>query len=160
MVAFAHFERKLLAMSVTRLILSAMLMLAANAGRAAEFKTVGAVPAVLYDAPSIKGIKQYIVPRGAPLEIVVTYGDWVKVRDVSGDLAWTQSRSLSGRRAVIVRTPNLKVRASEDESSAVVFIADKGVLLEYGEPGANGWIRVRHRDGLTGYVRGTDIWGI
>lgn len=147
-------------MSVSRLLMSAVLLLATNAAWAADFKTVGAAPAVLYDAPSTKGTRLYIVPRGAPLEIVLTYGDWVKVRDAAGDLAWTQARSLTGRRAVIVRTPNLKVRAAEDETSAVVFIADKGVLLEYGEPGANGWIRVRHRDGLTGYVRGTDIWGI
>ncbi|TWI63081.1 SH3 domain-containing protein [Pseudoduganella lurida] len=136
-----------------------VLLLASAAGQAAEFKTVGTAPALLYDAPSTKGNKLFIVPRGAPLEVVLTYGDWVKVRDVTGDLAWTPSRGLSARRNVIVRTPNLKIRASEDETSTVVFIADRGVLLELGEPGANGWIKVRHRDGLAGYVRGTDIWG-
>lgn len=145
-------------MIITRLIMG-VLLLASAAGQAAEFKTVGTAPALLYDAPSTKGNKLFIVPRGAPLEVVLTYGDWVKVRDVTGDLAWTPSRGLSARRNVIVRTPNLKIRASEDETSTVVFIADRGVLLELGEPGANGWIKVRHRDGLAGYVRGTDIWG-
>lgn len=154
-------------MSISRLIRSAVtlvaggtLLLASAIGWAAEFKTVGAAPAVLYDAPSTKGARLFIVPRGAPLEIVLTYGDWVKVRDVTGELAWTPVRGLSSRRNVIVRTPNLKVRALDDDTSAVVFTADKGVLLELGEPGANGWIKVRHRDGLSGYVRGSDIWGI
>jgi SH3-like domain-containing protein len=146
-------------MSVTRLVMGAALSLACAAGWAADFKTVGAAPAVLYDAPSTKGVKLFIVPRGAPLEIVLTYGDWVKVRDVSGDLAWTPARGLSSRRNVIVRVPNVKVRTAEDEAAAVAFTADKGVLLELGEPGANGWIKVRHRDGLAGYVRSNEIWG-
>ena len=147
-------------MSITRLITSAALLLASAAGWAADFKTVGAAPAVLYDAPSTKGTKLFVVPKGAPLEIVLTYGDWVKVRDVSGDLAWTPSRGLSARRNVIVRQNAVKVRAADDDTSAVVFTADKGVLLELGEPGANGWVKVRHRDGLAGYVRSSDIWGI
>ncbi|WP_338769585.1 SH3 domain-containing protein [Massilia sp. METH4] len=146
-------------MSITRLIMGAALSLACAAGWAADFKTVGAAPAVLYDAPSTKGVKLFVVPRGAPLEVVLTYGDWVKVRDVSGDLAWTPARGLSSRRNVIVRVHNAKVRAAEDEASTVVFTADKGVLLELGEPGTNGWIKVRHRDGLAGYVRSGDIWG-
>ncbi|MUI13219.1 SH3 domain-containing protein [Massilia dura] len=146
-------------MSITRLIMGAIVLLASGAGWAADFKTVGAAPAVLYDAPSTKGVKLFTVPRGAPLEIVLTYGDWVKVRDVSGDLAWTPARGLSSRRNVIARAPNVKIRAAEDDASAVVFTVDKGVLLELGEPGANGWIKVRHRDGLAGYVRGSDIWG-
>ncbi len=139
--------------------MGAALSLACAAGWAADFKTVGAAPAVLYDAPSTKGVKLFVVPRGAPLEVVLTYGDWVKVRDVSGDLAWTPARGLSSRRNVIVRVHNAKVRAAEDEASTVVFTADKGVLLELGEPGTNGWIKVRHRDGLAGYVRSGDIWG-
>jgi len=147
-------------MTVTRLIIGAVLSLAAVAGHAADFKTVGTAPAVLYDAPSTKGTKLYIVPRGAPLEIVLAYGDWVKVRDAGGDTAWTPLRGLSAKRNVVARSNNVKVRSSEDDSATVVFTADKGVLLELLEPGANGWTRVRHRDGLTGYVRSTDIWGI
>ena len=133
--------------------------LACGAGLAADFKTVGTAPAVLYDAPSTKGHKLYIVPRGAPLEIMLSYGDWVKVRDVSGDTAWTPVRGLSARRNVVARAAT-KVRSAEDEAATVVFVADKGVLLELVEPGANGWTRVRHRDGLTGYVRSSEIWGI
>ncbi|GGC08503.1 hypothetical protein GCM10011572_32610 [Pseudoduganella buxea] len=134
--------------------------LAAVAGHAADFKTVGTAPAVLYDAPSTKGTKLFIVPRGAPLEIVLAYGDWVKVRDASGETAWTPLRGLSAKRNVVARSNNVKVRSSEEDTATVVFTADKGVLLELLEPGANGWTRVRHRDGLTGYVRSTDIWGI
>lgn len=135
-------------------------MLAATAGQAFDFKTVGAAPAILYDAPSTKGGKLFLAPRGMPLEVVLSYGEWVKVRDVSGDLAWTEAKALSNKRNVVVRTPNLKVKATADEAAAPVFIADKGLLLEVTEGASSGWVKVRHRDGQAGYVKNTDVWGI
>ena len=135
-------------------------MLAAGTGHAFDFKTVGAAPAILYDAPSTKGGKLFIAPRGMPLEVVLSYGDWVKVRDVSGDLAWTEAKALSARRNVVVRSANLKVRASADEAAAPVFIAEKGLLLEVTEGAVAGWLKVRHKDGSAGYVKSADVWGI
>jgi len=148
-------------MSFPRWIAGLGMMLAMAGSQAFDFKTVGAAPVILYDAPSTKGGKLFIVPRGTPLEVVLTYGEWVKVRDVSGDLAWTEAKNLSTKqRNVIVRAANLKVRATPDEAGSAVFIADKGVLLEVLETAAGGWIKVRHRDGLVGYVKNSDIWGI
>ncbi|MES2114459.1 MAG: SH3 domain-containing protein [Pseudomonadota bacterium] len=147
-------------MTLPRWIAGALLMLAAAGSQAFDFKTVGAAPAILYDAPSTKGGKLFIVPRGTPLEVVLTYGDWVKVRDLSGELAWTEAKGLSAKRNVIVRSANVKVRATPDDNGAPVFIADKGVLLELVESAAGGWVKVRHRDGLTGFIKNTDIWGL
>lgn len=146
-------------MTIPRLIAGALLMLAATAGQAFDYKTVGPNPVILYDAPSTKGGKLFIVPRGAPLEVVLTYGDWAKVRDVSGELAWTEAKGLTGKRAVIVRTPGLKVRATPDDAGTPVFSADKGVLLELAEPANGGWLKVRHKDGPSGYVKSGDVWG-
>ena len=143
-----------------RVIAGLALLLATAASQAFDFKTVGAAPAILYDAPSTKGTKLFVVPRGTPLEVVLAYGDWLKVRDVSGDLSWTEAKSLSNKRNVIVRTPNLKVRTAPDEAGATAFIADKGVLLEVADTSAGGWIKVRHRDGASGYVKSADIWGL
>ncbi|MES2264775.1 MAG: SH3 domain-containing protein [Pseudomonadota bacterium] len=147
-------------MTLFRLIAGATLMLAATASQALDFKSVGAAPAILYDAPSTKGGKLFVAPRGMPLEVVLSYGDWVKVRDLSGDLAWTEAKALSAKRNVIVRVANAKIRAAADDAAAPVFSADKGVLLELTEIGSAGWIKVRHRDGLVGYVKSSDIWGI
>lgn len=148
-------------MSFPRWIAGLGMMLAMVGSQAFDFKTVGAAPVILYDAPSTKGGKLFIVPRGTPLEVVLTYGEWVKVRDVSGDLAWTEAKNLSTKqRNVIVRGANLKVRANPDDAANAVFIADKGVLLEVLDTAAGGWIKVRHRDGLVGYVKNSDIWGI
>jgi SH3-like domain-containing protein len=136
------------------------MMLAAAGSQAFDFKTVGSAPVILYDAPSTKGGKLFVVPRGAPLEVVLAYGDWLKVRDVNGELAWTEAKGLTAKRNVIVRTPNLKIRATPDDGAAAVFTADKGVLLEVTEAAAGGWLKVRHRDGLVGYIKTSEVWGI
>ena len=147
-------------MSIPRILASALLLLATAGAHALEFKSIGSAPAILYDAPSIKGGKLFIAPRGMPVEIVLTYGDWVKVRDVSGDLAWTEAKLLSARRNVIVRNGGARVRSAADEGATVVMSADKGVLLELGEVQAGGWVKVRHKDGIGGFIRSADIWGI
>jgi len=147
-------------MTFPRLIAALTMTLAAAGSQAYDFKSVGAAPVILYDAPSTKGAKLFVVPRGAPLEVVVAYGEWLKVRDVNGELAWTEAKGLSAKRTVIVKTANLKVRATPDDAASAAFTADKGVLLELVESVASGWIKVRHRDGLTGFVKSSEIWGI
>lgn len=142
--------------------LAVMLALAAGTAQALEFKSVGAAPAILYDAPSSKGKKVFAAPRGMPVEVVLTYGEWTKVRDAGGDLSWVESSSLASRRMLVVIAANARVRATPDDNGAQVFSCDKGVLLELAEPGAPvaaGWLKVRHRDGQGGYVKVADVWG-
>lgn len=136
------------------------LSLLAGLAHALEFRSVGAAPVILYDAPSLKGGKLYVAPRGMPVELILTYGAWSKVRDMAGDLSWVESKDLIARRNVIVRTANAKIRAAADESAALVFSADKNVLLEMAEPVAGIWLKVKHRDGQIGYVKVSEVWGI
>ena len=147
-------------MTFPRWIAGLTLLLASAGSQAFEFKSVGAAPVILYDAPSTKGSKLFVVPRRTPLEVVLAYGDWIKVRDISGDLSWTEAKGLTSKHNVIVRVPNMKVRATPDDTGTPVFQADKGVLLEAMEAANGGWVKVRHRDGLIGYVKNSDVWGI
>ncbi|NNG24136.1 SH3 domain-containing protein [Telluria aromaticivorans] len=141
-------------------LLASVLILAAPAAFAFDFKSVGPAPVILYDTPTTKGAKLYIAPRGMPLQVVIGYGDWVKVRDMSGELAWTEAKGLVARRNVVVSTPGAKVFAEPDDSSPVLMTADKGVVLELVDPSTIAWVRVRHRDGILGYVRSNDVWGL
>ncbi|WP_025918167.1 SH3 domain-containing protein [Herminiimonas sp. CN] len=135
------------------------LMVQAGTAQAADFKSVAAAPAILYDAPSVRGTKLFIAPRNMPLEVILSYGNWVKVRDAGGDLSWIEAGALSEQRWVVVSVANARVRASQDEAASVVFSADKNVLLELLAPAASGWVRVRHRDGPSGYVKASEVWG-
>lgn len=145
--------------SVRLVALAAGLLSAAGAVHALEFKSVGAAPAVLYDAPSAKGRKMFVAPRGMPVEVILTYGAWTKVRDAGGDLTWVESKYLAPKRNVIVTAVSARVRSAAEESAPLVFTADKGVLLDLVDTVAGGWAKVRHRDGQTGFVRAAEVWG-
>ncbi len=130
-----------------------------GSAQAADFKSVAAAPAILYDAPSVLGAKLFIAPRNMPLEVILSYGNWIKVRDASGDLSWVESSALNAQRWVVVSVANAKIRASQDEAASIVFSADQNVLLELLAPVTSDWLKVKHRDGQSGYVRATDVWG-
>ena len=147
-------------LSKFRWMAGAVLLLATAASHAVDFKTVGAAPVILYDAPSAKGGKLYVAPRGMPLEVVLSYGEWVKVRDASGEMAWTEAKGLSAKRNVVARAANLKVRASPDDTASPILLVDKGVLLEMSEQPSSGWVKVRHKDGQSGYVKTSEVWGL
>lgn len=137
----------------------ALLLLFAGMAQALEFRSVGAMPAVLVDAPTERARKIGIAPRGMPVEIVITYGEWIKVRDASGELSWLPAKSLETKRNVIVTVATTRVHAAANEGSPLAFSAERHVLLERVEAPASGWVRVRHADGQSGYAKVTEVWG-
>jgi SH3-like domain-containing protein len=141
-------------------ILLATVLFAASQASAAEFRSVAENAAVLYDAPSAKAKKLYVVNQGYPVEVVVVVEGWSKVRDATGEMTWIESRQLSEKRTVMVRMPIAQVREAADDAAPVAFQAQQNVLLELLEVTGSGWLRVRHRDGQTGYVRVAQVWGV
>ena len=133
--------------------------LAAPAAWALDYLSV-AEPAAMYDAPSQKSHALFAVAAGTPVEAIVGLDAWVKVRDAKGDLAWIERRHLSQKRTVIVKAERTEVRVQADENSPVVFGAEKDVVLEWLEPGPLGWARVKHRDGQSGFVKTSQVWGL
>lgn len=127
---------------------------------AAEFRSVGPVPAIMYDAPSLQAKRLYVASRNYPLEVVISLENWVKVRDASGELVWVEKRSLSNRRMVLVTAAVADIRQIPDNKAALVFQAERNVALDLIEFAATGWIRVRHSDGQTGFVQASQVWGI
>jgi SH3-like domain-containing protein len=140
-------------------VIGALCALGFTASNATDFSSVAPPYAVMYDAPTQKGRKLYIAPAGMPVEVVLTNGDWARVRDAAGELSWMNTGSLLPRRTLIVEVDLANVRASESESAPVVFTATKWVVLELAEPIRSGWIKVRHRDGETGFVKASEVWG-
>ena len=123
-----------------------------------DFRSIAVNAAVLYDAPSAKARKMYIVNEGYPLEVVVMVEGWVKVRDANGDLTWVERKALSERRTVMVKVALAPVRQAADEASPIVFEAQQSVILEL-EDEAGAWLKVKHRDGQSGYIKAADVWG-
>lgn len=135
------------------------LLLAAGSALGLDFGSVAAPSAVLYDAPSLKGKKLYVVSRYTPLELVVNLNEWVKVRTQDGSLAWVEKRALGGTRYVVVAAGLADIRQTADTAGLLAFQARKQVPLELLENTGTGWLKVRHPDGASGYVRAIDVWG-
>ncbi len=141
------------------LIIAVALMFGQSAAvAAADFRSVAEPAAVLYDAPSAKARKLYIVNRGYPLEVVVQVEGWLKVRDAAGELSWVEAKALDNARNVLLRTA-VTVRQKPAADAPAAFEAQRDLLLEVVDGATGGWIHVRHRDGTAGYVRAADVWG-
>jgi SH3-like domain-containing protein len=137
-----------------------MIALLPNLAAALEYRSVAVPKAILYDAPSLQGKKLYLIGQGYPVEVIVNLGDWIKVRDNQGGLSWAEAKQLSAaKRTVLVTQSQAEIHQSADASSTLIAKLDKDVVLELLEPGKNGWIKVKHRDGLTGYMLASTTWG-
>ena len=137
----------------------AALLCAAFAAHSADYVSVSAGSAILYDAPSTQAKKLYVVNRYMPFEQIVTLDNWVKVRDRSGGLYWVEKRSLSSKRYVYALIPLVDVRAEPSSNAARVFQVRQQIALEHLDSSGTAWIRVRHQDGNVGYVKSTEVWG-
>ncbi|QLQ24311.1 MAG: SH3 domain-containing protein [Dechloromonas sp.] len=133
---------------------------AAGTALGLDFRSVEVPVAILYDSPSQKGKKLYLIRSQTPVEVVVRVEGWFKVRDAEGTMAWVEARNVGERRTLVVTAPRAEIRQSDKADAPVVSELDKWVVVDFLEPAAPGWARVRHRDGTTGYVRSTQVWGL
>ena len=134
-------------------------LFAACGADAAEFRSVQDPVAVLYDAPSRAATPLYVVSRNYPLEVIVNLEAWVKVRDHAGALTWVERKSLGDKRMVLVTSPSAEARQRPEDGAPAAFSAAQNVALELLEVSPNGWLRVRHADGASGFLRGASVWG-
>lgn len=139
---------------------TALLFCLLLAGPACAFDYISvAEPAILYDANSLKAKKLFVATRYLPLEQVVVLADWIKVRDISGKMFWIEKRNVSSKRYVLVTATLAHVYRNPDERSELVFKAAKQLGLEWLDNTGNGWVKVRHQDGSSGYLKTTEVWG-
>ena len=146
---------------VRRLVAALATGLALSGGALAlDYRSVSVPVALFYNVPSAQGKKLFMVKEGTPLEVLVQVEGWTKVRDAEGTIAWIERNALATRRTLVVTAPMADVRQSASAESPLVFQAEKWVILELLEAVPMGWAKVKHRDGASGYVRITQVWGL
>ena len=143
-----------------RTLVALLLVSAASAALAVDYRSVSVPAAILYDSPSQQGKKLYLIKAQTPVEVVVRLEGWFKVRDAEGSLAWIESRSLAERRMLVVTAPRGEIRQSDKPDAPLVAELDKWVAVEFVEAASPGWAKVRHKDGEAGYIRSTQVWGL
>ncbi|MCF6289818.1 MAG: SH3 domain-containing protein [Desulfobacterales bacterium] len=111
--------------------------------------------------------RQYLVrwqlDRGVPLLVRGTRGNWVKVRDFERDEGWIHGKLLDRRPHLIVKktrnkTQRIDIRKGPGSGYELVGQADSGTVFQT-LARKKGWAKVRHRSGLTGWVRREKVWG-
>ena len=140
--------------------LLASLAAAALPAVGAEFRSLADRAAILYDAPSTRADRLFVASRHYPFEVLVKLDQWTKVRDANGEVAWVENKSLGDRHTVAVTVPLADVRAAPNAQAALAVEAYKQVILEVVQPPADGWVKVRHRDGQDGFIRVAHVWGV
>ena len=135
---------------------------------AADYRSIGDAATVLYDAPSAKAKPLFVLGRDTPLEVIVPVEGWSKVRDAGGTIGWVEGKSLADKRTLVVRVPLAEVRANPDDDCAARLSrrAERAARARRaGDFGRDttaipGWVKVRHRDGQSGFVRITQVFGL
>ena len=146
--------------SKTWLFAAALALAVALPAAAIDHKAIDAPAAILYDTPSTKGKKLFILRRYTPLEVIVAVEGFTKVREPEGAIGWIEKKVLTDQRHVIVTAAKAQVRAAASSDATLVFEAEKGVAMELVEPAKDGWAKVRHLSGVDGMVRVTQVWGL
>ena len=148
-------------MKALRLIKTLLLvaLMAPLAASALDFRSVSVPKAIFFDAPSAQAKKLYIARQYYPVEVIVDLGAWIKIRDNLGGLSWVEAKQLAAKRTVLVTQDQAEIRQAADAGSTLNARLEQNVVLEMLAPPSNGWIKVRHRDGLTGYILASSVWG-
>lgn len=154
MAAFCLFA----AVSVSNMVL-AQTSTATPTSAAAQFASIGEKPAIVFDAPSNKAQKTFILLRQQPVEVLVKLDKWAKIRDADNTIGWVETTALENKRRTQILTPVAEIYAAPNLASNIVFEAQRMVILDITGAAINGWLPVRHRDGTAGFVRKDQVWG-
>jgi SH3-like domain-containing protein len=103
-------------------------------------------------------IEWLLTRKDLPVEIILEFKNWHKIRLSDGTEGWVNERMVTGKRSVIVRD---QVRALRDRPSAdsdVVARAEAGVVASLLEC-QSAWCRVE-AGGVRGWLRRDEIWGV
>lgn len=145
--------------TAVKLFLFAALTVGSLTAHALDFCSAAKHGAALYDTPSDKARKLLVVSRATPLEVLLEQAEWLRVRNQKGTIAWIKKQDTSPQRHLQVIKPGIVHKDARNNSDSV-FRTETGLLLEMLTNTKTGWIKVKHRDGLTGYIRIEEVWGL
>ena len=101
--------------------------------------------------------------QGFPLKVVGSQGSWLKVSDFENDVGWIYRNLVSKKPHLIVKVnknskKQINIRSGPGTNYKIVGKAQYGVVFETLQR-ENGWVKVRHETGLTGWVKRSLLWG-
>ena len=111
----------------------------------------------LRSGPGTKNDMIWQVEKYHPFIIMQKKGNWYKVKDFEGDMAWMHKSILGKGTCVITFKKKCNVRSKPDKKSSIMFTVEKGVPFKVLKQKGN-WINIEHADGDIGWIYKTLVW--
>jgi len=96
--------------------------------------------------------------QGYPLQVIETKGKWLKVTDFEGDVGWVHNNLLGREPHLIVKKERIDIRNGPGENYKITGKANYGVVFRT-LTRKKGWVKIKHEDGLEGWVQRDLLWG-
>ncbi len=141
-----------------RVILAICMVLFLAVSAQAEMVSIVAAKVNMRSGPGKKYSVMWELGSGFPLKVVSKKGKWLKVSDFEGDIGWIYGGLVSHKAHLIVKKKRINVRSGPSSKSKTVGKANYGVVFRTLKQ-KNGWAKVKHENGLVGWVQRRLLWG-
>lgn len=137
--------------------LAAVLLLMFPGVAMAEYVSVQRDKINIRSGPGTEHEVLWEVFRDFPLQITEHRGDWARIVDFENDQGWIYTPLLGNEKRVIVQVEVANLRGGPGTNYEVRATVRYGVVFEPIERRQD-WIRLRHRDGTTGWISANLLW--
>ncbi len=101
-----------------------------------------------------------LVREGMPVEILLEYNTWRKIRDQEGTVGWVHQSMLSGRRTIVVTGSPRTLRRQPADDAPPRAVLEPGVIADLYDCATDGaWCRIGVRT-LKGWLKRDEFWGV
>lgn len=151
-------------MKSTLILISLILLSSTAFANKAEpdpyYAAIRADEANVRTGPSVRyPIKWTYQRQGWPVEILASFEQWHKVKDIDGDQGWVHESLITKNRRVIVQGEGIvKIHRLPIANSAPIMLAEKGVIAPLLSC-KNHWCKVKLA-GDKGWIQRKHLWGV
>ena len=142
-----------------------LLFFAGETSKAAGIKMVSVAGEKLNmrKGPSTRYSVKWELGKGFPLRVIGSQGSWLKVSDFENDVGWVYKNLVNRSPHLIVKVnkkgkQRANIRSGPGTKYKIIGKAEYGVVFKTLKRG-DGWVKVQHEDGMTGWVKRSLLWG-
>jgi SH3-like domain-containing protein len=151
-------KRKGELMMLRRLLLAVMLVLLTASVASARMVSISGNKVNLRSGPGTNYAILWELGKGYPLRVIDSRGGWLKVVDFENDEGWVSSKLVSRSPYLIVKRNRINIRGGPGTRYRVVGQANYGVVFRTLER-RSGWVKIKHENGMSGWVERSLLWG-
>ena len=140
------------------LALSLFFLFVLSVAAQAKMVSVSVAKLNLRSGPGTKYAVQWEYGRGVPLKVLQSKGSWYKVQDFENDVGWVYKKMVDQKAHVIVKRKRINLRSGPGLNFKLIGEAEYGVVFSTLKQ-QPGWAKVKHENGIQGWVKRDLVWG-